>query len=87
MELSIRVRRNRLGLFFSRLYQGTDEVYQRPYTFVQIGGASRPVVHLDIDIIMVIYMPWAIYPLAHIPCRLAGRLPGRELAINKYRPN
>ena len=58
------------------IYQGTDEVYQRPYTFVQIGGASRPVVHLDVDIIiMVIYMPWAIYPVG--PHSLQG---GREIA-------
>ena len=77
-----------LGCFFSRLYQGTDEVYQRPYTFVQIGGASRPVVHLDIDIIMVIYMPWAIYPVGPHSLQV-----GREIAggvnwqLTKYRPN
>ena len=64
-----------LGSFISRLYQGTDEVYQWPYTFVQIGGASRPVVHLDIDIIMVIYMPWAIYPVGPHSLQV-----GREIA-------
>lgn len=51
----------RLCSLFSRFHQSTDKIDQRQHTFAQISGAGRPVVHLNINVIMIIYTPGTIH--------------------------
>ena len=50
-----------LCCFLSRFYQCTDKVHQRECTFIEVGRASRPVVHLYVDVVMVVYSPRTVY--------------------------
>ena len=45
---------------FTRFYQRTNEIDQWKHTFIQVGGAYRPIIHLNIDIIMIVHTPRSI---------------------------
>ena len=52
-------------------------------TLRQVGGFSRPVVHLGVDIDRYLLSQGGVIKWFQIPCRLAGCDPGRDDEINR----
>ena len=47
-----------------RFLQRADVVHHRRHAFIQVGQVRRPVVHLDVDVIVVVGVPGALYLVA-----------------------
>lgn len=52
---------NMTWLSFTRLHLCLDEVEERKLALAQVGGAGWPVVHLEIDVVMVVNTPRTIH--------------------------
>ena len=67
------------AVFSPEFHQSADKVNQRPHTLPKLVEQSRPVIHRRLMLLMIVHTrhgPSTL--LCQIPCRLAGRLPGRE---------
>ena len=57
-----------------RFHQCTDKVNQRKHALIQVGRTSRPIIHLDIDVIMIIHTPRSIDIIVPNPLQISRHI-------------
>ena len=63
-----------LGGAFARLLEQADEIGQRLGTLGEVGGQGRPVVHLQVDVVVVIDAPRAVHVVVPHTLQIGGHI-------------
>ena len=53
-----------VGRLFSAWYQASYEVNHGQMTFRQVGGLCRPIIHLNVDVGVIVGIPWILQSFA-----------------------
>ena len=60
----------------SRPHERTDIFKEWLGAFRQVGGAGRPVVHLDVDVVVVVHIPRAVNAIVPYSLKIGGQVAG-----------